>query len=203
MLRPIAESEIAKALERSGVPLRYRSASLLHFESGYSVRWGRGGCFLTGAPGVGKTHLAAALLRDRLRAGHQHSLLSVRDLGDGEEYFIPLHSAVWVSVPQLLMEVRSTYRQKAVETEADVIRRYRRPKLLVLDDFAAEKVTDWSLSSVYLILSMRINEMRDTIVTSNSTLEDIAQWDTRIASRLAGLQQIVMRGADRRIGGNG
>lgn len=138
------------------------------------------GVFLAGGPGIGKTHLACALLRAAMESG------SVR-------------SAYFTTAPGLLVELRSTYGGQAKEREIDVVTRYANYGALVLDDLGAEKITDWSASSMYLILNKRDAEMRPTFITSNMAISEIAQWEPRIASRLASMKSFNLGKADRRL----
>jgi DNA replication protein DnaC len=140
------------------------------------------GLFLTGSAGIGKTHFAAALSKAYLPA-------LVKD-----DYF----NFVWVRSPDLLMHIRSSY-NGGKESESRIVESYRQVGLLVIDDFGAEKVSDWSLSALYSILAGRIDDCRPTIVTSNLGLRDIDAWEPRIASRLAAFSTISLPKQDRRL----
>jgi DNA replication protein DnaC len=72
-------------------------------------------------------------------------------------------------------------------------------RVMVLDDLGAENVTDHSTSTLYAILSERINNQCVSIVTTNMSLKEINEWDARIASRLAELASIKLPEVDRRI----
>jgi len=143
------------------------------------------GILFTGATGSGKTHLAVAIVRELVRRG---SPLTKMLAYGGVEF---------TTMPELLMEIRATYNSKRpdAETEADVVNRYAGCGLLVLDDLGAEKVSDFSITTLYLIIDRRNRELKPTVVTTNLTLEQIgAQIDERIASRLSEMKivQIAM-----------
>lgn len=73
---------------------------------------------------------------------------------------------------------------------------------LVIDDVGAERVSEWSSSAVYNLISQRINRRRAMVVTSNLSLDEIGRRiDPRLASRLAGLTVLTLAGPDRRIRG--
>jgi len=57
---------------------------------------------------------------------------------------------------------------------------------LVLDDLGTEKVTDWVYEQLFLILDYRYEHLKQTIITSNYDLEELANKysDTRITSRI-------------------
>jgi DNA replication protein DnaC len=105
------------------------------------------GLFLEGAPGVGKTHLAVAVLRQAVSSRGAHGMFyDTRDL---------------------LRVIRSTYDPVARTTELDVLRPVMSADLLVLDDIGAEKTSEWVEETLNLIVNTRYNERRTTIFTSN------------------------------------
>jgi DNA replication protein DnaC len=105
------------------------------------------GLCLIGPPGIGKTHIAAAVLR-RLVAEKR-----VRGLFYG--------------VPDLLRLIRSTYNPVVRTAEMDILRPVMTAELLVLDDLGAEKPSEWVEETMSLIVNTRYNERLATIFTSN------------------------------------
>ncbi len=105
------------------------------------------GLFLEGQPGVGKTHLAVAVLKQAIQTtGARGLFYDTRDL---------------------LRLIRSTYDPSTRTTELDILRPVMQAELLVLDDLGAEKTSEWVDETMNLIVNTRYNERRLTIFTSN------------------------------------
>ena len=184
-------------LVNAGVPAKYCPARLKDFPTiqDETIEWHRGGFFLQGNPGIGKTYLAAALAARRLRHDHKATLATMA----GNLIMYSDTALGWISAPELLMNIRATFGSNAKGSESEVVRHYCAFSLLVLDDLGAEKISDWSASALYLILSKRDAELRDTIITSNASIPEIAKWEPRIASRLASMAKIKLPDVDRRL----
>jgi DNA replication protein DnaC len=105
------------------------------------------GLFLEGPPGVGKTHLAVAVLR------HVVGATSAR--------------ALFYDTRDLLRVIRSTYDPVVRTTEVEVLRPVMEADLLVLDDLGAEKTSEWVEETLNLIVNTRYNDRRVTVFTSN------------------------------------
>lgn len=125
------------------------------------------GIVLRGPVGCGKTHEAVAAFRYLVR----------------ERAMLP---AVAVTVPALLDGLRPG--REPVET-LDAV---ESAGLLLLDDLAAERSTDWTAEVLYRVIDARYARKLPTIVTTNATGEQLrANLGDRIASRLNGLGAIV------------
>jgi DNA replication protein DnaC len=105
------------------------------------------GLLLEGLPGVGKTHLAVAVLKQIVQtSGATGMFYDTRDL---------------------LRLIRSTYDPSTRTTELQILRPVMTAELLVLDDLGAEKTSEWVEETMNLIVNTRYNERRLTIFTSN------------------------------------
>jgi DNA replication protein DnaC len=145
------------------------------------------GLFFEGQPGVGKTHLAVAVLKDVVQTSGARGLFyDTRDL---------------------LRVIRSTYDPSIRTTEVEILRPVMTADLLVLDDIGAEKTSEWVEETMNLIVNTRYNERRVTLFTSNyqdipddtdpNTL--LSRIGSRMRSRLHEMCEFVsMDGADYR-----
>jgi DNA replication protein DnaC len=153
---------------------------------------------LSGGPGTGKTHLAVAIFRYLATEGH---------IDNGKDWFwykdnahrIGDFTGLFMPVPDLLAEIRSTYNDPKKD-EQRLIERIASVDYLILDDLGAEKSTEWSISTLYLIIDKRYRAMNPTIVTTNLTIDEIGQGlSRRIASRLASGKVITIKAPDYRM----
>jgi DNA replication protein DnaC len=157
------EAAIAKLLGDARIPRRYQHCELENFVTYANERLlnvvSRArrfadtfpvidkGLFLIGPPGIGKSHLAVAVLKQVIRSRGARGL--------------------FYDVRELLKLIRSTYDPVVRTTEVEILRPVMEVDLLVLDDLGAEKTSEWVGETLNLIVNTRYNERRLTIFTSN------------------------------------
>lgn len=182
---------ITDILIAKGVPLRYLHCTLDNFQPigkrkilldkvrGYLDRQlektgklAKEGLFLIGPNGTGKTHLAVAVMRELILKG--------------------IESCRFIKVPKLLFEIRKTFRDGYRNTEGEFVEKFENYTYLVLDELGVEKVTDWSLQDLYLVIDGRSNNLRPTIITSNLSLDEIEKHlDSRFSSRIVEMCRVI------------
>jgi DNA replication protein DnaC len=126
------------------------------------------GLLIIGPPGIGKTHLALAALKQVVRTTAAH--------------------ARYYDTRSLLIKIRSTYNSLTRTAEMDVIRPVMDAELLVLDDLGAERLTDWVEETMNAIVNTRYNAKLPTIFTSNwedtPGTDDMNSLHVRVGFRL-------------------
>lgn len=131
----------------------------------------RRGVYLYGDVGLGKSGLAAATVHRAIRAGN---------------------TALYITVPDLLNHLRSTYAPDATVGYDELLDRIQNAQLLVLDDLGTERASSWAVEKLYQIIDHRCRTGGRLIVTSNLApndlllhLEGAASWTgKRIVDRL-------------------
>lgn len=169
----------------SGVPDRYRSVTFTQYQVtpenrsalNAAVEWEGGSMVFSGPVGTGKTHLACVLLRGAAE----------RQMG----------GRYW-SVPQLLDEIRARFGEKGEQAHA-FARRVSDEHLLLLDDLGAERATDWATTELAKLIDYRYQRGLATLVTTNLTLRDVAEYlGERTADRMAEWQWVHVGGQSHR-----
>jgi DNA replication protein DnaC len=155
------------------IPPRYEHCSLESFTAGNpslsaalekAMRYSHGypylgpadeglGLLFTGDNGVGKTHLAVAVLRELFTAKGAR----------GE--FWDFH--------ELIREIKNSYNPETRTTELQVLAPVVEMDVLLLDDLGAWKMTDWMNDTLFFILNSRYMAKRATLITTNFQDADI------------------------------
>ncbi len=119
-----------------------------------------GWLLLEGTYGCGKTHLAAAVGNARLQSEV---------------------SVLFITTPDLLDHLRSTYGADSEAGYDEMFDRLRNAPLLILDDLGVENPSGWAQEKLFQLLNHRYSNLLPTVITTNA---DIDMLDPRIRSRL-------------------
>jgi DNA replication protein DnaC len=106
--------------------------------------------FITGPAGTGKSYMASAILKEegRWRTRDRLNRLYEGKEKYGEYYELPPDVGVslnWITVPNLLLELRGSFKDKSESTEQDIVHEYSTVDMLILDDLGAEKSSEFSI----------------------------------------------------------
>jgi DNA replication protein DnaC len=179
-----------KLFEAARIPRRYQNCSLSSYypSAGQHSQWkafgyadkliknyltdrDQHGLLFMGPCGVGKTHLAVAILRGLMKQGVQ---------------------CLFYEFGSLLKEIQDSYNPVSRSSELRVLAPVYQAEVLVLDELGASKPTDWVRDTMMQIINTRYNDRKLTVFTTNyadarlspaeETLED--RIGTRLRSRL-------------------
>ncbi|WP_024821933.1 ATP-binding protein [Aminobacterium mobile] len=125
---------------------------------------------LGGGTGVGKTHLAIAMVQKTVSRGK---------------------AALFVPVVDLLDEIRSGYNEGTADAIQQVV---KDADCVALDDLGAQRSTSWVSERLFSVIDARYRSGKQTIITTNacsmSQLEKmLGERGQRIVSRLAEMAQ--------------
>ena len=111
----------------------------------------KNGLIITGKSGVGKTHLATAIL----------NILTEKDM------------LVLMGRLILLLDVIKDTFKDFSSKEKDIIELYSKVDMLIIDDLGTEQKNEWSAAKIYNIMDSRYRNGLPTIITTNINLKDL------------------------------
>ncbi|MQT83961.1 AAA family ATPase [Pseudomonas sp. FSL R10-2964] len=171
MYARIAEQRLERKLGASLIPKRFIGKNFADFRAETSAQKANlakcveyaetfpthleeGRCIvMTGTPGTGKTHLAAAI------AG----------------FVIVNHNAtaVYRTVGGLLQFIKGSYGDRAEYTETEAFASLVEPSLLIIDEVGATKPTEFELATLFAVINGRYEAQLPTIVISNIDAKEL------------------------------
>ena len=120
----------------------------------------KGWLVLGGSSGSGKTHLAAAIVNERI--------------GQGQPAF-------YITAPDLLDHLRASFNPDSEVPYDEFFDQVRNAPLLVLDDLGAQAGTPWAREKLDQLLTSRFNNELPTVIV---TITPVEQLDDRLRTRL-------------------
>ncbi len=148
--------------EQANIPRRYRECSFENFKplnashrdavkiatkliSNYPVQ--ESGLLFQGPCGVGKTHLAVAIINELIwKKG------------------VPCY---FYDFRQLMRDLQNSYSSDSPMTESGVLAPVFEKKVMVLDELGAKRTTPWVEETIFYIINHRYNNKQLTIFTTN------------------------------------
>ncbi len=162
------------ALRRAGMPKRFKDKTFASYEptgadqgrirdicqryaTGFKGVYKSGvNLVLTGRPGTGKTHLAAAILQEVMTQGR---------------------TGIFVSISEMLRAIRATYSTNAAMREDQAFDSFIKPDLLVLDEVGVSIGDEEKRKAmVFDVINARYNAMKPTILLGNLNEDDLKQY---------------------------
>lgn len=173
--------------EQARIPRRYQNCSLKNFEvhndshrdalkiskqfvKNYPAQ--EVGLLFIGPCGVGKTHLAVAIIRE---------LIEKKNV-----------SCSFYDFRELIRDIQSTFTPESNISESEVLAPVFDHQVLVLDELGAKRTTAWVEETVFYIINQRYNQKKLTIFTSNY-LDTEEEEDKRDAFYKKGGETLVDR----------
>lgn len=189
---------LMKKFKSAEVPVRYNGKTFEDYKidenNEGAVKWARHiidnpvNLFLYGEPGTGKTFLAALVAQEYIKQGR---------------------TLLFIDVPKLLNQLRASFAKGSEDTIESKMELLEKVDVLILDDIGTENLTEWAVERLYLVINERYNNERQTLITSNYTLNELAvrmnlgkdgKTGNRIASRLKQMCKVAsLKGSDRRL----
>ena len=149
-------------VDQANIPRRYLSCSLDNFEvhndshrdalkisrqfvKNYPAQ--DVGLVFIGPCGVGKTHLAVAIIQELIRT---------KDA-----------ACIFYDSRDLIREIQSTFTPESNMSESDVLAPVFSSEVLVLDELGAKRTSAWVEETVFYIINHRYNHKKMTLFTTN------------------------------------
>jgi len=168
--------QATKLIERARIPRRYEHCAFENFDIRKDKETGQAnpslaaarfyaerfveeyptdfGLLFLGPTGVGKTHLAVAVLRElMIRKGVECLFYDFRDL---------------------LKEIQDSYNPVSQTSELRVLQPVLDIEVLLLDELAASNPSDWVKETLAYIINSRYNQKRVTLITTTLPLGESA-----------------------------
>lgn len=178
-----AAEEAKRATQRlrdAGVPVRYEAKTLATYRVGnYGQQKALAACqrlvsamqegreapnlILTGKPGTGKTHLSCGIVLELHKS----------------------HRVKRIDLPDLIREIRATWRKDSEHTEEAVLDWYGDLDLLILEEVGTGTGSDDEKARIFQVINRRYESMLPTVVVTNLSVPELkSEMGERVIDRL-------------------
>lgn len=150
------DAETPNQLKALGIAKRYAES--------FDVNVKRGaGLIFSGLPGTGKSHLAAAVM----------------------QAIMPTHQALYMTCMGMIRAVRGTWRRESETSESEMLSRFGKVPLLVLDEVGVQYGTDGEQTIIFEVMDRRYRDMQPTILLTNQNSKGFSEFvGERVFDRL-------------------
>lgn len=132
------------------------------------------------------------LINSKMGAGTIFGLVGIRGCGKTQlgveamrHVTKNLRSAYFTTALQFFMEIKSTYRKDASKDESQIIGKFRKYSLLVIDEIGKRGESEWENNMLFELINWRYNDMKDTILIDNRTKQEFVETiGPSLASRM-------------------
>ncbi len=134
------------------------------------------GLLFIGPCGVGKTHLAVAILQELIQKKEAR--------------------CIFYDFRDLIREIQSTFGPESALSESDILNPVFQAEVIVLDELGAKRTTAWVEETVFYIVNYRYNHKKVTLFTTNYA-DTEAEADTRDSFYKKGEDNLISRIGER------
>lgn len=140
---------------------------------------------MKGGYGLGKTHLAIAMVK---KITFYYAKRMIKGQEDLPVNIITANRiknpTLFITVTDMLNDIKRAYNSQEAN-EDEIIYKYQNKMFLVIDDLGAEKQSEWQQEKLYTILDYRYREMKPTVITTNCTMNELVdQVGQRVVERM-------------------
>lgn len=131
----------------------------------YVDNWPQGGgVIMLGGVGTGKTHLAVSICKELCDKGVICGISTVT---------------------KIIRKVRSSWKNKIIETEQEIINSFLRPGLLIIDEVGSQYGTDSERITINEIVNDRYERLLPTILIGNVKMSELSEiMGARVVDRV-------------------
>jgi DNA replication protein DnaC len=139
--------------------------------------------YVWGGVGTGKTRMAWGIFKEKRLVGKE---------------------CIFWKCESLLRHIRASFDDSSETSEKQIVNGLTKVDALILDDLGGirdSKISDYSLGVFYEIIDHRYSWKKQTMFTSNKSLDQVAKdFDDRIPSRIKEMCRVInLSGKDRRL----